>query len=132
MVPPTLENDRHERANTDDEVVDDLVDHKEGEGEVVSEQTEDEEVNEDMRLAVEESQKKGGDFNSIAEKYNVDRFELEEAVERALEELKNVDRDRDELDGETNEGNAYIDAMRTAKEAGKDEFEFNGETHKIK
>ena len=30
------------------------------------------------------------------------------------------------------EGNAYIDAMRKAKEAGKDEFEFDGETHPVK
>ena len=30
------------------------------------------------------------------------------------------------------EGNAYIDAMRKAQEAGKDEFEFDGETHPVK
>ena len=30
------------------------------------------------------------------------------------------------------EGNPYIDAMRKAKEAGKDEFEFDGETHPVK
>ena len=30
------------------------------------------------------------------------------------------------------EGNAYIDEMRKAKEAGKDEFEFDGETHPVK
>ena len=81
----------------------------------------DEEVNEDMQLAVKESQKGGGDFKSIAEKYNLDRFELEEAVEKALKELNE----------EPNEGNAFAVARLKAIKAGEDEFEVGGKKHKV-
>ena len=51
---------------------------------------------------------------------------LMEEVDKYKEEMLK------ELTEEPNEGNAYIDAMRKAKEAGEDEFEVDGETHKVK
>lgn len=80
----------------------------------------DEEVNEDMKLAVKESQKGGGDLKSIAEKYNLDRFELEEAIEKAKK-----------LSEEPNEGNAFAVARLKAIKAGEDEFEVGGKKHKV-
>ena len=73
-----------------------------------------------MKLAVKESQKGGGDLKSIAEKYNLDRFELEEAIEKAKK-----------LSEEPNEGNAFAVARLKAIKAGEDEFEVGGKKHKV-
>ena len=45
---------------------------------------------------------------------------------------KYIQREFKKIMEEPNEGNAYIDAMRKAKEAGEDEFEVDGEIHKVK
>ena len=45
---------------------------------------------------------------------------------------KYIQREIKKMMEEPNEGNAYIDAMRKAKDAGEDEFEVDGETHKVK
>ena len=47
------------------------------------------------------------------------------------EEVEEADEEADEEVEEVEEGNAFGDAVRKAKEAGEDEFEFEGETYKV-
>lgn len=51
----------------------------------------------------------------------------EEEVEEADEKVEEADEEVEEVE----EGNAFGDAVRKAKEAGEDEFEFEGETYKV-
>ena len=73
------------KENSDDEVVDDLVDHKEGEGEVVSEQTEDEEVNEEEEIDLEEVIKALSEEEDEVEEAN-----KAEKLQSELDEHRNV------------------------------------------
>lgn len=47
------------------------------------------------------------------------------------DEIEDQLEDPEEMDMEVEEGNAFGDAVRKAKEAGEDEFEFDGKTYKV-
>ena len=57
---------------------------------------------------------------------------IEESEETATVRVKSLNEEEvEESDEEVEEGNAFGDAVRKAKEAGEDEFEFDGETFKV-
>ena len=75
-----------------------------------------EEVNEDIQKAVQEFRENQNRFSlkDIAEKYNLNEIELENALAE-----------------EPNEGNAFAVARLKAIKAGEDEFEVGGKKHKV-
>ena len=75
-----------------------------------------EEVNEDIQKAIQEfgENQDGANLKDIAEKYNLNEIELENALAE-----------------EPNEGNAFAVARLKAIKAGEDEFEVGGKKHKV-
>ena len=75
-----------------------------------------EEVNEDIQKAIQEFKENqdGANLKDIAEKYNLNEIELENALAE-----------------EPNEGNAFAVARLKAIKAGEDEFEVGGKKHKV-
>ena len=75
-----------------------------------------EEVNEDIQKAIQEFRENqdGANLKDIAEKYNLNEIELENALAE-----------------EPNEGNAFAVARLKAIKAGEDEFEVGGKKHKV-